>query len=56
MRILVVQNNHRTHAGAVGEALAQQGAALDVVRADEGEPLPDDAARHDGLLVLRAPK
>jgi len=56
MRILVVQNNRRTHAGAVGEALAEHGAALDVVRADEGEPLPDGTAGHDGMLVLGGPQ
>ncbi|MDQ2102633.1 type 1 glutamine amidotransferase [Azospirillum isscasi] len=56
MRILVVQNNRNAPAGIVGEALADFGAALVTVAADEGEALPAAPEGYHGLLVLGGPQ
>ncbi|WP_448205077.1 type 1 glutamine amidotransferase [Azospirillum sp. sgz302134] len=56
MRILVVQNNRNAPAGIVGEALAEYGATLHTVAADEGEPLPPAPDGYNGLLVLGGPQ
>lgn len=56
MRILVVQNNRNAPAGLVGEALAEFGATLDTVAADEGEALPATPEGYHGLLVLGGPQ
>ncbi|MEU7703291.1 type 1 glutamine amidotransferase [Streptomyces sp. NPDC039028] len=50
--VLVVQHEEEAGAGIVGERLARGGLRLDVVRAREGEALPDDLGGHAGLLVL----
>lgn len=52
MPVLVIENYPATPPGAVGEALASAGVAMDVRRAFLGEPLPEDAAGHDGIVVL----
>jgi len=55
MRILVVQNSRTAPIGLVGEALAENGASLLTVAADEGEAIPvrDGFA---GLVVLGGPQ
>lgn len=52
MRVLVIENYVATPPGAVGRALSEAGAEMDVRRAFLGEPLPDGAGEHDGLVVL----
>ena len=52
MRILVVENYETTPAGVVGRALAEAGAEIDLSVPYLGAPLPADARRHDGLVVL----
>ncbi len=52
MRVLVIENYTATPPGAVGRALSEAGVAMDARRAFLGEPLPDGAEGHDGLLVL----
>jgi len=56
MRILVVQNNRNAPAGIVGEALAEYGAVLDTVAADEGQALPSMPNGYAGLVVLGGPQ
>lgn len=50
-RLLVVQHEPDAPAGWLGEWWEAGGLALDVVRGDLGEPLPD-RLEHDGLVVL----
>jgi GMP synthase-like glutamine amidotransferase len=52
MRLLVLQNDPISPAGAVGERLRQHGAALDVLQPLHGDPLPESPAGYDGALVL----
>jgi GMP synthase-like glutamine amidotransferase len=52
MRVLVVQNFDGAGPGQVGAALTEAGARLDLRQPYRGDPLPDDAAGHDALLVL----
>jgi GMP synthase-like glutamine amidotransferase len=52
MRVLVIENYNSTPSGAVGRVLAGRGIALDRRQAFAGELLPEDAAAHDGLIVL----
>jgi GMP synthase-like glutamine amidotransferase len=52
MRVLVIENYYSTPAGAVGRVLAERGIALDRRQAFAGEPLPEDVAPHEGLIVL----
>jgi GMP synthase-like glutamine amidotransferase len=52
MRVLVVLNYDNTSLGQVGAALMEAGADLDLRRPYEGDPLPDDAAGHDAMVVL----
>ncbi|RUW31317.1 MULTISPECIES: type 1 glutamine amidotransferase [unclassified Mesorhizobium] len=52
MRVLVVQNYENTGLGQVGAALKEAGAELDLRRPYEGDPLPQDAAGHDAMVVL----
>ncbi|WP_027035574.1 type 1 glutamine amidotransferase [Mesorhizobium ciceri] len=52
MRVLVVQNYDNTGLGQVGAALAEAGADLDLRLPYKGDPLPDDAAGHDAMVVL----
>jgi GMP synthase (glutamine-hydrolysing) len=51
LRVLVFQHEASDGPGYLGEALEKRGAALDIVRLDLGQPLPDPAG-HDMLLVL----
>jgi len=52
MRVLVIENYTATPAGAVGRVLAEKGVELDRRQAFAGEDLPEDATRHDGMIVL----
>lgn len=56
MRILVVQNNRTAPAGIVGQALAEHGATLVTVAANEGEALPPAPDGYAGLVVLGGPQ
>jgi GMP synthase-like glutamine amidotransferase len=51
LRVLVFQHEASDGPGYLGEALEKRGAALDIVRLDLGQPLPDPAD-YDMLLVL----
>lgn len=51
-RILVVQHEDECPPAWFGRWLADAGAALDVRRPYDGDPLPADLSGHDGLLVL----
>jgi hypothetical protein len=51
VRVLVLQHEPLDGPGYLGEALAQRGAALHVVRLDLAEPVPDPSGC-DALLVL----
>lgn len=51
-RVLAVVNFEKTGLGLVGEALVEAGACVDFVNAHEGEALPGDHGRHDGIVVL----
>ncbi|MGL4965519.1 MAG: type 1 glutamine amidotransferase [Inquilinus sp.] len=52
MKILTLQNNDRTPSGLIGEAIAEAGGVEDVRFPEHGDPVPADAAGHEGLLVL----
>lgn len=52
MRILVFQHHPSSPAGLVGERMAARGAMVTTLDAEHGVRLPDDAAEHDGLLIL----
>ncbi len=52
MRVLVIENYSGTPLGQVGRALTEAGAALDIRRAFAGDPLPEDEAAHDGVVIL----
>lgn len=52
MRVLVIENYTATPAGAVGRVLGEKGVALDRRQAFAGEPLPEAATGHDGMIVL----
>jgi GMP synthase-like glutamine amidotransferase len=52
MRVLVVLNYDNTSLGQVGAALVEAGADLDLRRPYEGDPLPDDAAGYDAMVML----
>ena len=61
LRVLVVQHEDLCPPALLGEALVEQGAVVDVVRPDLGEPLPTSLGRrapgarpggHDALVVL----
>lgn len=52
MRVLVVQNFANTGLGQVGTALAEAGAAVELLRADLGTGLPQGPQDYDGLIVL----
>ena len=51
-RILVFQHHPASPAGLVGERMAARSAAVTTLDAQAGIDLPDDAADHDGLLIL----
>ncbi|CAM5273558.1 type 1 glutamine amidotransferase [Streptomyces tanashiensis] len=50
--VLVVQHEEDAGPGLVGEHLAGTGLRLDVIRAWEGEALPESLGGHAGLIVL----
>ncbi|WP_426362349.1 type 1 glutamine amidotransferase [Streptomyces sp. E-08] len=50
--VLVVQHEEDAGPGLVGEHLTGTGLRLDVIRAWEGEALPENLGGHAGLLVL----
>lgn len=52
MRVAIVENMPSTQHGLVGVALREAGAAVDVIRAFAGEPLPADIHDHDALVVF----
>ncbi|MQB44528.1 type 1 glutamine amidotransferase [Rhizobium sp. ICMP 5592] len=52
MRVAIVENMKNTPLGALGIALKEAGAELEWFRAWDGEPLPQDPAVHDALVVL----
>jgi GMP synthase-like glutamine amidotransferase len=52
MRVLIVQNLDGTEPGQVGTALAEAGAEIDLRKPYRGDPLPENAAGHDALVVL----
>jgi len=51
-----VQNNRTAPVGIVGEALAEYGAVLHTVAADEGQALPSAPDGYAGLVVLGGPQ
>ena len=51
-RLLVLQNHPLATAGLIGEQADTAGIEQDLRRPLDGEALPDDAAGHDGLVVL----
>ncbi|HLP66385.1 MAG TPA: type 1 glutamine amidotransferase [Rhizobium sp.] len=52
MRVAIVENMPFTQHGLVGVALREAGAAIEVIRAFAGEPLPADIHDHDALVVF----
>lgn len=52
MRVLIIQNHDGTGPGQIGTALEEAGAELDLRSPYRGDPLPENAAGHDALLVL----
>ena len=52
MRVLIVANYKSTPAGLVGTALREAGAAIDLRKAHRGDPLPETAEGHDGIVIL----
>ena len=51
-RILVFQHHPASPAGLVGERMAARAARVTTLDAQDGVDLPEDAAEHDGLLIL----
>lgn len=51
-QVLVVQHETECPPALLGDWLEAAGVALDIRRPYEGEPLPESAAEHDGLLIL----
>lgn len=52
MRVAIVENTGGTQHGQVGVALAEAGAMIDQYRPYLGQPLPDNFADIDGLVVF----
>jgi GMP synthase (glutamine-hydrolysing) len=52
LNILCVQNDAISPAGFVGEMIYRRGGQLDEVMPQEGDALPADHGRYDGVLVL----
>jgi GMP synthase-like glutamine amidotransferase len=52
MRVLIIQNFDGTEPGQIGTALAEAGAEIDLRKPYLGDPLPENAAGHDALVVL----
>lgn len=53
--MLIVQHLEPEGPALIATALAERGRAVDVVRVDEGAPLPADLAGHGGLVVMGGP-
>ena len=51
-RILVLQHHPTAPAGLLGERMAARAARVTTLQAEAGIDLPDDAAAHDGLVIL----
>jgi GMP synthase-like glutamine amidotransferase len=51
-RVLVVENFTGTPLGGLAPVLAEARVATDLRRAWQGEPIPESAEGHDGLIVL----
>ncbi len=56
LRILVVQNHERTAPAALGRALQQLGAEVEVRQPAAGEALPESPEGYAGLVVLGGPQ
>lgn len=54
-RVLVLQHIALEGPGAIAGALAAEGLALDVVRADRADPVPREPGDHAALLVMGGP-
>jgi len=52
MRILILQNDAFAPAGLVGDRLVADGADTVVLRADDGDRVPNDLGDYDALVVL----
>jgi len=52
MRVAIVENTRVTHHGQIGVALHEAGARIDLFKPHLGQPLPQDAADHDALIVF----
>lgn len=53
---LVIQHSAGEGPGTLGTWLPEAGVQLSVVRAHEGEPVPEDATGYDALIVLGGPQ
>ncbi len=52
MRVAIIENMNNTPLGALGIALEEAGAEIDLFRPWDGEALPKDTLSHDALVVL----
>ena len=52
MRVLVIQNFDNTGLGQIGAALDEAGAVIDIRHVYRGEPMPENSAGHDAIVVL----
>jgi len=52
MRVAIVENTGITHHGQVGVALHEAAARVDIFKPFAGQPLPQDAADFDALVVF----
>lgn len=52
MRVAIVENTRVTHHGQVGVALHEAGAIIDLWRPFAGQPLPEDFAGADAVVVF----
>lgn len=55
MRFLVVQHLDIEPPALIGETIRQAGHELDTIRPNDGQPVPDTLAGHDGLIVMGGP-
>ncbi len=56
MRVLVVENDKVTELGQIGVALAEAGATIDICRPHAGDPIPEDDAAQDAIIVMGGPQ
>lgn len=52
MRVAIVENTRHTDHGQVGQALAEEGASIDVFKPFESQALPKDMSGYDALVVF----